>query len=260
MKEDNNNHLDSEIFSHYAKIAASYDQYSQNGVDSDYQNWILDHVLHDLQLKPTDQLVDLGCGTGGFSSLLYSKAALTQNVLAVEPNQLMLNHAQAWPGLTTHCTDAFSFVQDHAIRYDKILMNKMIHHLRSADLPQLYRGIYQQLRQGGILVTVTRPTIIDIPFFQAALEEWQKQAHPTDTLVKDMSAAGFEVSYQACYYPVQIAKTQWFKMIKRRFWSTFSYFNDQELEAGLAELESKYAQTEILKYQDPVTFIQAVKR
>ena len=259
MKEQKNKDSNSKTSAHYTNVATSYNQafFIQDG--SDYQRWQLGHVLHHLRLKATDQVVDLGCGTGVFSSVLYTKAGLTQNILAVEPSQSMLNHAQTLPGLTTHCADALSFVQDQAIRYDKILMKGMVHHIPRADLPQLYRGVYQQLHQGGILVTVTRPVIVYYPFWKAALERWQKQTYPVDTLVKDMCGAGFSVSYQTYYYPVQIAKNQWFEMIRNRFWSTFSYFNDEELEAGLAELKAKYAQTDVLKFEEALILIEAVK-
>jgi len=212
-----------------------------------------------LRLQPTDQVVDIGCGTGLFSGALYTKAGLTQNILAVEQSEAMLNHAQTWPGLTTYGADALSFVQDQAIRYNKVLMKEVVHHIRSADLPQLYRGVYQQLHQGGILVTVTRPAIVHYPFFQAALELWQKKQPPVEPFVKKMEDAGFSVSYQTYYYPVQIAKTQWLEMIRNRFWSTFSYFNDEELEAGLAELEAKYAQTDTLYFDEALILIEAVK-
>jgi hypothetical protein len=55
--------------------------------------------------------------------------------LAVEQSEAMLNHAQTLLGLTTHCADALSFAQDHAIRYEKVLMKEVVHHIPLADLP-----------------------------------------------------------------------------------------------------------------------------
>lgn len=259
MKEQKNKDSTSKTSEHYTNVATSYNQafFHQDG--SDYQRWQLGHILHHLRLQPTEQVVDLGCGTGVFSTLLYTEAGLRQNILAVEPSQSMLNHAQTLPGITAHCTDALSFAQDQSIRYDKILMKEMVHHIPRADLPKLYRGIYRQLQQGGILLTVRRPAIVHYPFFQAALDLWPKKKSPVETLVKQMEGAGFSVSYQTYDYPVQIAKQQWFEMIKNRFWSTFSYFNDEELAAGLAELAAKYAQTDVLYFADSLMFIEAVK-
>ena len=45
-------------------------------------------------------------------------------------------------------------------------------------------------------------------------------------------------------------KEQWFHMIRSRFWSTFSHFNDEELEDGIDELKI------ILAYQINVSFTE----
>ena len=259
MKKQNHKDSNSQTSVHYANVATSYNKtfFAEDG--SDYQRWKLGHVLHHLRLQPTDQLIDLGCGTGVFTSALYTKGGLTKNILGVEPSQSMLNLAQTLPGIAMRCSDAQSFVQDRTIRYDKVLMKSMIHHIPSTDLPELYRGIYRQLHQGGILLTQTRPVIVDYPFFQAALEEWIKQTHTVDILAKYQEEAGFSVSYKTYYYPVQISKNQWLEMIRNRFWSNFSYLNDEELEAGITELVTEYAQTDILKFEDALIFIEAVK-
>ncbi len=141
-------------------------------------------------------------------------------------------------------------------------MKEVIHHIPLIDLPEVYGGIYQQLDQGGILLTVTRPVIVHYPFFQAALEVWvkQTQAYTVDALVTYMKKTGFSVSEQIHHYPVQISKNQWFEMLRNRIWSTFSYFSDEELEAGITELMTKYAQTDTLTFKEELIFIQVVKR
>jgi cyclopropane fatty-acyl-phospholipid synthase-like methyltransferase len=261
MKKQNHKDSNSQTSVHYANVATAYNQAFFHEDNSDYQRWQLGYVLHHLRLQPTDQVVDLGCGTGVFTSELYTKAGLTKNILAVDSSQSMLNLAQNLPGLTIHCSEMQSFAQDSSIRYDKTLTKENIHHIPLKELPELYRGIYRQLHQGGILLTVTRPVIVHYPFFQAALERWvkQTQSHKICILAKYMEETGFSVSYQTYYYPVQIAKNQWLEMIRNRFWSTFSYFNDEELEAGITELATEYDQTDILKFEEALIFIEAVK-
>ncbi len=101
------NHKDSNYQTsvHYANVVNSYNQsfFYKNG--SDYQPWQLSHVLHYLGLKPTDKVVEVGCGTGRFTSDLYTEAGLTQNILAVDPSQSMLNEAQTLPGITIDCSE-----------------------------------------------------------------------------------------------------------------------------------------------------------
>ena len=41
-------------------------------------------------------------------------------------------------------------------------------------------------------------------------------------------------------YIVEMSKAKWLDMVRARFWSTFSHFNDEELKAGVAELEAQF--------------------
>lgn len=245
--------------SHYAKVANHYNHAFFYGGSIDYQNWLLQKVLHHLQLKPSDQVVDIGCGTGTFTSALYDQIEFNQEIIGVDLSPDMLNHANTLRGVRTHCTDAVSFSQSHEYQYDKALMIEIIHHIDSADLPSLYKGIYQQLRKGGILLTITRPNIVHYPFFQAALDIWSQFQPDSEIYVQLQKEAGFSVNCQTYDYPIQIPKTQWLEMIKNRFWSTFSHFNDEELQAGLIELENKYAKAEVLNFVDTLVFIEALR-
>jgi cyclopropane fatty-acyl-phospholipid synthase-like methyltransferase len=245
--------------SHYAKVANRYNHAFFHGDSNHYQNWCLQKVLHHLQLKPSDQVVDIGCGTGMFTNALYDQIEFNQEILGVDLSPEMLNHANTLRGIEIHCTDAVSFSQSHEYQYDKALMMEIIHHIDLMALPRLYKGIYQQLHKGGILLTITRPHIVHYPFFQAALDIWSQFQPDSELYVQLQKEAGFSVNCQTYDYQIQIPKTQWFEMIKNRFWSTFSHFDDEELQAGLMELEDKYVKAEILNFVDTLVFIEALR-
>ena len=47
--------------------------------------------------------------------------------------------------------------------------------------------------------------------------------------------------------------------MRNRFWSTFSYFSDEQLEAGIAEVDAAHAGVEVLEFEERMTFITATK-
>lgn len=259
MKEQHNIDTDLNTTSHYVTVAKSYNQSYFLKEGTDYQQWELEQVQQAMCLSPEDHVVDIGCGTGIFSSTLYTNAGLLNPVLAVDPGRAMLDQAKNLLGIKPFCADAMTFVQQADIRYNKILMKGMIHHVPTADLPQLYSGVYQQLYPQGLLLTITRPTFIRYPFFQEALTVWAKYQPPAELFVEEQEKAGFSVSYQTHSYSLYLPKQQWFTMIRNRFWSTFSYFNDEELAAGIAELEEKYAGQDYFCFADDLIFIKAMK-
>jgi len=259
MKKQDGINTDLKISSHYTTVATSYNHSYFIEEGTDYQRWVSEQVQQAMHLNPEDEVVDLGCGTGVLSSTLYMNVGLNNPVLAVDPSKAMLDQAQKLVGIKPFCANAMTFAKQSDIRYDKILMKEIIHHVPLVDLPQLYSGIYQQLRPQGLLLTVTRPTFVRYPFFQAAFEVWEKHQPPTEPFVEELERTGFSVSYQTYSYPVHLPKQQWFAMIRDRFWSTFSYFNDEELQAGIAELEEEYADQHYLSFAEELVFITAIK-
>ena len=47
--------------------------------------------------------------------------------------------------------------------------------------------------------------------------------------------------------------------MRNRFWSTFSYFSDERLEAGIGEVDDAHAGVEFLEFEERMTFITATK-
>ncbi|NES88692.1 MAG: SAM-dependent methyltransferase, partial [Okeania sp. SIO2B9] len=70
---------------------------------------------------------------------------------------------------------------------------------------------------------------------------------------------GFVVDMDMIEYPLEVPKNQYFEMVENRYMSMLSTFNDTELAAGLKEIEEKYQDKSVLKFNDLMVFITATK-
>jgi len=244
---------------HYADVAS--DAYERAFFYSapEYMQWYLKHCLAHLSLSGGAvevplRVVDIGGGTGNFTLSLKEAANLQGDILCVDSSQEMLNLAAPREGVATLLDDAVSFSQ-RAERYDRALLKEVVHHVPKSDIPKMYKGFFSQLRPGGVVLTVTRPQEVDYPLFAAAHDVWKHNQPPHTVVIDAMSAVGFEVVVEEHTYVASLPKERWFAMVRSRFWSTFSFFSDEELEQGVAELEEKYTCASEVTFNDRLFFL-----
>ena len=73
-----------------------------------------------------------------------------------------------------------------------------------------------------------------------------------------LRAAGF--AHVACHthtYPHAVATDEWCRLVKGRFWSTFSNFTDEELEDGCRQVRASADGGDTLRFDDRLLLIEA---
>lgn len=190
------------------------------------------------------RLADVGAGTGNFTAALARAARLSTPPLCVDFSEDMLALARRsqYPPLETLCLDAvaFSRVSPSERAYDRLLLKEVVHHIPEPEVAPMFAGFFAQLRPGGVCCVVTRPQEVDYPLFGAARAVWRENQPPAALYVAAMERAGFRVAQREAVFPATLPKPRWLRMVRSRFWSTFSHFSDEELEAGIREIEAEY--------------------
>ncbi|HBP18227.1 MAG TPA: hypothetical protein DEA08_10595 [Planctomycetes bacterium] len=226
---------------HYDEIAERYEDVLFYDPDSPYHRWLVGRALAHLALSPSHRLADIGGGAGAFALELAAAAELREPVLVVEPSAGLSERAIEREGLVVEALDAEAFARQEGPRLDRILMKEVVHHLDPERLDVLYQGLYARLAPGGRLVTITRPLDPPYPLFAAAREVWRRNQPPAELFADAMGRAGFGLERHDERYPLEVERDTWLAMIGRRFWSTFSAFDDEALAAGIAELRAAHA-------------------
>lgn len=209
-----------------------------------------------LRLGPEDRLVDLGGGTGMYAADILKQVSLRHRIVLVDPFPEML--AQVPKDLPIDCVemDAVAFSARPAT-YDKILIKEAVHHIK--DRAALFGNLFERLSSGGVLLLVHIPPRIEYPLFRAALERsltWH--ADPRE-LVRLLSASGFSVERDRLDYRHVLPKDHYLNMVENRYMSLLSSFDDNELAAGLEEMDHALAGCDELAFTDHFDYIAAIK-
>jgi ubiquinone/menaquinone biosynthesis C-methylase UbiE len=236
---------------HYSRLAATYDEnwaYNPRVVE-----WMTGCIRQRLQVTAGDLVADIGCGTGLFARGLSADAA---TVVCADPSAAMLAQVPASKKLITVTASAQDIAAGRAALphngYDAMLLKEMLHHVD--DRPAVITGLAQLLRPGGRMLIVMLPKQISYPLFAAALKLFTDQQPDPADVASEMRGAGLdtEVTYESL--PLAFPADRYLQMVRNRYMSLLSYFDDAQLEAGIAEIRRAHPGEEIT-FTDTFAFV-----
>ena len=244
-----------EIKNHYEKLADKYNSFW--GDSPELIDFYSQKIVEYLELKPTDNFVDLGCGTGIYTKKIRDLAQLINPVICVDISAKMLENIPDNKKFKTILMDAVEFSAQPG-RYDKILMQNMTHHI--LDKEKLIRNFAQKLNLDGKILIIGLPYRLDYPLFEKALKKFQNLYYKGEQSIDFFLNLDFEVKLNYIKFPVSVEKSKYLKMVKHRFISTLSSFSDPEIEEGLKELEGKYQKKLVLNFNEIFLFILILRK
>lgn len=221
---------------------------------SEYKDFVHRHIMEDLSLKSSDILADIGGGTGSFTHRLASEGHLDK-AYCIEPSPSMCEEAKKYDTLIPLCTDASGFC-DQELPYSKLLFKEVIHHIPNRE--HLWKRIHSQLPHEGKILIITRPQQIAFPFFEAAKIAFSANQPPHDMILQELNNAGFQVTLHHRSHTFTLPKEEWYTMLRHRFMSDLGVFSDEEIEAGIDEIETQHPEG-IMTITDNLIFITAIK-
>ena len=263
------------LASHYGGVRSVYEA-APFYAPGPYEAWLTSACVQRMELGSSHSLADLGGGSGGFATKL-KQAASARWLSVVEPSAEMLSGAEASSDVNSAiCADALGWASSSTeeadgsvtsgsmpVRYDRILLKEVVHHFADSDRPLVFRRLLEnRLTADGRVLIVTRPQRdVDYPLWEAAREVWAAHQPSEALLVDELNAAGFrDVATHVHTYPHEVATDEWCRLVKGRFWSTFSNFTDAELDEGCARIRADAAARAdpgVLRFDDRLLLIEA---
>lgn len=234
---------------HYGRMADRYDSYlSYSG---DFVETLSREIVAKLRLGADDHFVDLGGGTGLYTAAILDRVPLRHRPVLVDPFPAMLDRVPDELPVRKVAQSAEEWAADAAVsseRVDKVLMKESIHHVEAQG--ELLGDLHACLAPGGAICLVHIPPDIEYPLFDAALERSRTWHADPVVLERHVKAAGFDVERDLFEYRHRIPRAHYLQMVRDRYMSVLSSFTPEEIEAGVAEIDARYADTEVLEFTD----------
>ncbi|GGU90034.1 hypothetical protein GCM10010182_00600 [Actinomadura cremea] len=243
--------MSEEITAHYEQLASRYDE---NWTHSpEFIGWMSGRIADRLVPRPGDRVADVGCGTGLFTRGLVERAG---QVVCVDPSARMLAQLPDDDAYVPIEASAEDVADGRAAlphdEFDVILVKEAIHHVRERS--SALRGLAGLLGPGGRLLVVMLPTTIGYPLFGRALEAFEEhQPDPAD-IAEYMERAGLQAHLTYDSFPLSFTKERYLRMVRNRYMSLLSMFDDSELEEGVAEIDRAHP-GDVLKFPDRFAFV-----
>jgi ubiquinone/menaquinone biosynthesis C-methylase UbiE len=243
---------------HYARLAATYDENWTHSLA--FMEWMAGRIGQHLEIASTDIVADIGCGTGLFARGLAGQAAA---IVCVDPSEPMLAQIPRSDRLQPVAASMQDVASGRAVlphdRFDAIMLKEALHHVSPGERSEVIAGLARLLRPGGRMLVVMLPSQISYPLFGAALDLFARQQPDPDGIAGELRAAGLTTSVAYESFPLAFDSARYLQMVRDRYMSLLSHFDDAEIEAGITEIRRAHLGDEVA-FDDTFAFIQGVKR
>jgi hypothetical protein len=140
--------------------------------------------------------------------------------------------------------------------FDAMLLKEVVHHV--SDRGMVIGGLARLLRPGGRVLVVMLPAEIGYPLFAEALSLFTRLQPDPAGVAGEMRDAGLRVELEYESFPLVFSAERYLGMVRSRYMSLLSSFDDERLEAGVAEIRRAHPGDEI-EFEDRFAFVLGAK-
>jgi len=155
-----------------SKVVETFDRWAEEGRDAELEREhgdVARQVIADMQLRPGERVLDLGCGNG-WATRLIAQANAGVQAIGVDASPKMIARAEALHSLTIRARyelgtfEQLDFKDNH---FDRVFSMEALYY--AADLGRAIRECLRVLKPGGSV-----ETLVDYYAESHASEPWAK--------------------------------------------------------------------------------------
>jgi sterol 24-C-methyltransferase len=167
-------------------------------------------MCQDLGIKPTDHVLDIGCGRGRVASHVASLTGACVTGINIDPNQL---ESAKWfakgNSLTEQCQFKIGDLNNIPLPFDDSSLDH-IYHIQvftySKDLPALARDIYRMLKPGGKIACLDWVRLKDYSPDNSEHAELMKRIKPLIGAIGTPSVEEYENAFKQAGFNIVISE------------------------------------------------------
>jgi len=229
----------------YSEIETANRYDSARSLPAQTQTLWLDALKSSIPKQEIRKILDLGCGTGRFTTGLGK--IFECSVIGLEPSSAMLNVAlsQNEPNVEWKQGQAESIPLENET-VDLVFMSQVLHHL--AEPQEALREIKRVLTAAGYLairngIREHNKELEWLRFFPEALEIEEKRMSSQQELTELVSGQSFElISRRTIYQLFADSYDEYFDKISRRGLSALIAISDKSFQSGLEQFQKWVSQ------------------
>jgi ubiquinone/menaquinone biosynthesis C-methylase UbiE len=200
----------------------------------------MDAIARRLEGRPVRTILDLGAGTGRFSTMLAD--AFQACVVGVEPSATMRADAErgsAHPRVV-YRDGAAEAIPAAAAEFDLAFLSMIVHHV--GDLGACARELHRVLEPAGLVFirnvfSGRLDGVRHYEFFPSARAIDEVRLPTAERVGGVFAAAGFELlAHDTIEQEIDVSLRAHYERLSRRALSTFELISDAEFDAGLARM------------------------
>tara|TARA_B100001996_G_scaffold29527_1_gene22486 strand:+ start:901 stop:1611 length:711 start_codon:yes stop_codon:yes gene_type:complete len=202
-------------------------------------------ILKQKKLKKHSRILDIGCGRGKIISNIFERLKLVNKPIGLD----IENHKDKSKKIVFKKIDGLSFISKTKITYDLILIKQTIHLLKINQIIKLLSICKTKLNPKGKIIILSLDTKInEIPTFTLMNKKLKRSLNRDKKIIDLIIKIYPKMIIKKFIFNVKILKSEYLKMIKKRYISTLLNFSDKQIKDGLVEIDLKYKKD--LKFRD----------